>query len=219
MNMLQQTMRLLWRDWVLEWRTRYALSGIVLYVLATIVLVYSALIDIQPQVWNAIFWVIILFAAVSAIVKSFVQESQSRQLYYYTLVHPLALLLAKMIYNTSLLFVLSLLSWAMLGLLSGNPVKDTGLFLLALFLGSMGLSIAFTFVSAISAKAQNSATLMAVLGFPVIIPILLTLIKISANALRLIQDTSIMNDLLILVAINLMLLSVAILLYPFLWRD
>jgi heme exporter protein B len=219
MNMLQQTMRLLWRDWVLEWRTRYALSGIVLYVLATIVLVYSALIDIQPQVWNAIFWVIILFAAVSAIVKSFVQESHSRQLYYYTLVHPLALLLAKMIYNTSLLFVLSLLSWAMLGLLSGNPVKDAGLFLLALFLGSTGLSIAFTFVSAISAKAQNSATLMAVLGFPVIIPILLTLIKISANALRLIQDTSIMNDLFILVAINLVLLSVAILLYPFLWRD
>jgi heme exporter protein B len=219
MNMLQQTMRLLWRDWILEWRTRYALSGIVLYVLATIVLVYSALIDIQPKIWNAIFWVIILFAAISAIVKSFVQESQSRQLYYYNLVHPLALLLAKIIYNTTLLFVLSLLSWAALSLLTGNPVKETGLFVLAIFLGSMGLSIAFTFVSAISAKAQNSATLMAILGFPVIIPILLTLVKIGANALRLIQDTSISSDILILVAINLILLSVAILLYPFLWRD
>jgi heme exporter protein B len=219
MNMLQQTMRLLWRDWILEWRTRYALSGIVLYVLATIVLVYSALINIQPQVWNAIFWVIILFAAISAIVKSFVQESQSRQLYYYNLVHPLALLLAKIIYNTTLLFILSLLSWAALSLLTGNPVKETGLFVLAIFLGSMGLSIAFTFVSAISAKAQNSATLMAVLGFPVIIPILLTLVKIGANALRLIRDTSISSDILILVAINLVLLSVAILLYPFLWRD
>jgi heme exporter protein B len=217
--MLQQTMRLLWRDWILEWRTRYALSGIVLYVLATIVLVYSALIDIQPKIWNAIFWVIILFAAISAIVKSFVQESQSRQLYYYNLVHPLALLLAKIIYNTTLLFVLSLLSWAALSLLTGNPVKETGLFVLAVFLGSMGLSIAFTFVSAISAKAQNSATLMAILGFPVIIPILLTLVKIGANALRLIRDTSISSDILILVAINLVLLSVAILLYPFLWRD
>ncbi|WP_367389947.1 heme exporter protein CcmB [Lewinella sp. LCG006] len=212
-------MRLLWRDWILEWRTRYALSGIVLYVLATIVLVYSALIDIQPKIWNAIFWVIILFAAISAIVKSFVQESQSRQLYYYNLVHPLALLFAKIIYNTTLLFLLSLLSWAALSLLTGNPVKETGLFVLAIFLGSMGLSIAFTFVSAISAKAQNSATLMAILGFPVIIPILLTLVKIGANALRLIRDTSISSDILILVAINLVLLSVALLLYPFLWRD
>lgn len=219
MNMVQQTMRLLWRDWVLEWRTRYALSGILLYVFATIVLVYSALIDIQPQVWNALFWIIILFAAVSAIVKSFVQESQQRQLYYYNLVHPLALLIAKMIYNTGLLFLLSLLSWLVLGFLTTNPVKDTGMFVLAIFLGSMGLAIAFTFISAISAKAQNSATLMAVLGFPVIIPILLILVKIGANALRLMQDTAIGGDILILVAINLVLLSVSILLYPFLWRD
>jgi len=217
--MLRQTWDLLWRDWVLEWRTRYALSGIVLYVLATVVLVYSALVDIRPQVWNAMFWVIVLFAAVSAIVKSFVQESQARQLYYYSLVHPLALLAAKMIYNSVLLFVLSLLSWLLLALLTGNPVKDTGLFVLAVFLGSMGLAIAFTFVSAISAKAQNSATLMAVLGFPVIIPILLVLVKVGANALRLMQDTAIMGDILILVAINLVLLSVALLLYPFLWRD
>lgn len=217
--MLRQTWDLLWRDWVLEWRTRYALSGIVLYVLATVVLVYTALVDIRPQVWNAMFWVIVLFAAVSAIVKSFVQESQARQLYYYSLVHPLALLAAKMIYNSVLLFVLSLLSWLLLALLTGNPVKDTGLFVLAVFLGSMGLAIAFTFVSAISAKAQNSATLMAVLGFPVIIPILLVLVKVGANALRLMQDTAIMGDILILVAINLVLLSVALLLYPFLWRD
>ncbi len=217
--MLRQTWDLLWRDWVLEWRTRYALSGIVLYVLATVVLVYTALVDIRPQVWNAMFWVIVLFAAVSAIVKSFVQESQARQLYYYSLVHPLALLAAKMIYNSVLLFVLSLLSWLLLALLTGNPVKDTGLFVLAVFLGSMGLAIAFTFVSAISAKAQNSATLMAVLGFPVIIPILLVLVKVGANALRLMQDTAIMGDILVLVAINLVLLSVALLLYPFLWRD
>ncbi|MEL7220621.1 MAG: heme exporter protein CcmB [Bacteroidota bacterium] len=219
MNMFQQTMRLLWRDWILEWRTKYALSGILLYVMSTVVLVHFALIDIKPQVWNAIFWVIVLFAAVSAIVKSFVQESQGRQLYYYSLVHPLALLMAKMIYNTSLLFILSLLSWGILAALTGNPVKESGLFVLAIFLGSMGLAIAFTFVSAISAKAQNSATLMAVLGFPVIIPILMILVKLGANALRLMQDTSIDGDIIILLGINLMLLSVSILLYPFLWRE
>ncbi|RME95875.1 MAG: ABC transporter permease [Bacteroidetes bacterium] len=219
MNWPQETWALLWRDLVLEWRSRYALSGIALYVLATVVLVYSALVNIQPQVWNALFWVIMLFAAVSAIVKSFVQESKNRQLYYYNLVNPLALLVAKMIYNTLLLFVLSMLSWALLGALAGNPVKEAGLFILGIFLGSNGLAIAFTFVSAISAKAQNSATLMAILGFPVVIPILLTLVKIGTQALRLIQDTQISGDLLILTAINLLLLSVAILLYPFLWRE
>ncbi|MEZ4986279.1 MAG: heme exporter protein CcmB [Saprospiraceae bacterium] len=219
MNTIQQVWHLLWRDWVLEWRTRYALSGIVLYMLSTVVVIYSAVLDIQPQVWNALFWVVLLFAAVSAIVKSFVQESQARQLYYYTLVNPMALLLAKIIYNTVMLFVLAMISWAMLALLAGSPVKDSGLFVWAVFLGSSGLATAFTFVSAISAKAQNSATLMAILGFPVIIPILLLLIKVGANALRLMNDTSIGGDLLLLVGINLALMSVSLLLYPFLWRD
>ncbi|MEM1216300.1 MAG: heme exporter protein CcmB [Bacteroidota bacterium] len=219
MTLWQQTWQLLWRDWVLEWRTRYALSGVVLYVVATVVLVYSALINVQPQVWNAIFWVIVLFAGVSAIVKSFVQESRARQLYYYSLVHPLALLAAKMIYNTLLLFLLSLLCWGILAAFTGNPVKETGLWVGTVFLGATGLAIALTFVSAISAKAENSATLMAIMGFPVVIPILLILVKLGANALRLMRDTSIGNDILILVAINLVLLSVALLLYPFLWRD
>ncbi|MCB0639844.1 MAG: heme exporter protein CcmB [Lewinella sp.] len=219
MNFFQQIAALLRRDFVLELRTKFAISGILLYVLATVVLVYTALVQLQPRVWNAIFWVVVLFAAVSAIVKSFVQESSARQLYYYSLVHPLALLLAKMIYNTGLLLLLSLLSWLLLAWLTGNPVKDTGLFVGILFLGSLGLSVALTFVSAISAQAGNSATLLAILGFPLVIPILLTLVKLSANALRLIQDTAYAGDILILLAIDLIMLGAALVLYPFLWRE
>jgi heme exporter protein B len=86
-------------------------------------------------------------------------------------------------------------------------------------LGSVGFSITFTFVSAISAKADNNATLLAVLSFPLVIPILMTLVKLSANAIGLINDTGVGQDLLILVAIDLILLGLTILLYPFLWRD
>jgi heme exporter protein B len=60
---------------------------------------------------------------------------------------------------------------------------------------------------------------MAILSFPLVIPILMTLVKISANALRLINDTSIDQDVLILVAIDLILVGLALLLFPFLWRD
>jgi heme exporter protein B len=83
----------------------------------------------------------------------------------------------------------------------------------------VGFSITFTFVSAISAKADNNATLLAVLSFPLVIPILMTLVKLSANAIGLINDTGVGQDLLILVAIDLILLGLTILLYPFLWRD
>jgi len=205
---------------VLEWRTRYALSGILLYVLSTVFIVYMGFqSDIEPKVWNVVFWIVILFTSINAIVKSFTQESSSRRLYYYQLVNPIAVILSKMIYNVGLLMLISLLAYGGFALLLDNPVKDVGLFFIALFLGSAGFAITFTFTSAIANKANNTATLMAILSFPLILPIIMELVKISANALRLITDTSINEDILILVAIDLLLMGLSIILFPFLWRD
>jgi heme exporter protein B len=219
MEIVREIRALLHKEALLEFRARYAISGILLYVFSTIFIVYTSFIRVEPNTWNALFWIIILFASVNAIAKSFVQENSARQLYYYSIVNPTAIISAKIIYNIILLLALSLLTWLAFAFVTDNPVKDSGQFFLALFLGSVGFSITFTFISAISAKADNSATLMAILSFPLIIPILMTLIKISANALRLLQDSSIRHDVTILLSIDLILLGMAFLLYPFLWRD
>jgi heme exporter protein B len=214
-----QLLILLRKEFLLEFRQRYAISGIVLYVFSMIFVVYIASIKVQPQVWNVLFWLIVLFASINAVVKSFVQESGARQLYYYQLADPAMLLLAKILYNTVLLLALSVMAYAVYGLVAGNPVKDHGLFLLLLVLGSLGFSIAFTFIASIAAKANNSATLMAILSFPVILPILLTLVRLSAIALRLIQDTSYQRDIINLLAIDGILLTLTFVLFPYVWKD
>jgi len=210
---------LLHKEFLLEFRQRYAISGIVLYVFSMIFVVYVASIKVQPQVWNILFWLIVLFASINAVVKSFVQESGARQLYYYQIADPAMLLLAKIIYNTLLLLVLSGLAFATYSVVAGNPVKDPGLFALVLLLGSLGFSISFTFIASISAKANNSATLMAILSFPVILPILLTLMRLSAIALRLMQDTSYQRDIINLLAIDFILITLSFVLFPFIWKD
>jgi heme exporter protein B len=210
---------LLHKEFLLEFRQRYAISGIVLYVFSMIFVVYVASIKVQPQVWNILFWLIVLFASINAVVKSFVQESGARQLYYYQLVDPAMLLLAKILYNTLLLLVLSGLAFATYSVVAGNPVKDPGLFALILLLGSMGFSIAFTFIASIAAKANNSATLMAILSFPVILPILLTLMRLSAIALRLMQDTSYKRDIINLLAVDAILITLTFVLFPFIWKE
>ncbi|MBU6341573.1 MAG: heme exporter protein CcmB [Bacteroidetes bacterium] len=212
-------MLLLHKEFLLEFRQRYALSGIVLYVLSMIFVVYIASIKVRPEVWNILFWLIVLFASINAVVKSFVQESGGRQLYYYQLTDPASLILAKILYNTLLLLVLSILAFGVYALVAGNPVKDLPLFTLVLGLGSLGFSIAFTFISAIAARANHSATLMAILSFPVILPILLTLMRLSAIALRLIQDTSYRKDIVNLLAIDAILVTLSFVLFPYIWKD
>jgi heme exporter protein B len=210
---------LLRKEFLLEFRTRSAISGIFLYVISTLFVVYETFVKIQPNVWNTLFWIILLFVAVNAMVKSFVQEKGNRVLYYYSLLNPSHVLIAKIVYNTLLLLVLSLLIWGLFIFFGDNPVKDTGLFLLILFLGSFGFSVTFTFLASLVAASNQSSTLLAVLSFPLIIPIILMLVKISAHALRLIQDTAVSGDLAILIAIDLLLCGVALLLFPFIWRD
>jgi len=216
---LKRLLLLLHKEFLLEFRQRYAISGIVLYVLSMVFVVYISSIKVQAQVWNILFWLIVLFASINAVVKSFVQESGSRQLYYYQLTDPVSLILAKVLYNTLLLLVLSLLAFASYSLVAGNPVKDPSLFALVLLLGSFGFSIAFTFISSIAARANQSATLMAILSFPVILPILLTLVRLSAIALRLIQDTSYQRDIVNLLAIDTILITQTIVLFPYIWKD
>lgn len=218
MNLLKEIVFLLQKEFLLEWKQKYAISGILLYVCSTVFVIYLATSEIEAGVWNSLFWIIIVFASVNAIAKSFIQENGARQLYYYQLLNPYAVILSKMLYNTLMLWVLAALAYFIFSLFNPSPVEYGGKFLLAVLLGGLGFSVTLTFVSAIASKANNGSTLMAILGFPVLIPILIAIISISRNALVL-RMGSIQGSVNILVAIDLLLLVAALVFFPYLWRD
>lgn len=218
MTLFQEIIYLIGKEFQLEWRQKYAIGGILLYVTSTIFVIFLSFVKILPDTWNALFWIVALFASVNAIVKSFIQENSARQLYYYQLANPLAIITSKIFYNICILLIINLLTYITMTLMINNPVKETPQYLGAILLGSIGFSITFTFISAIAAKANNSAALMSILSFPVVLPILITLIRLSKNALKL-TDTPIFNDIQTLVAIDAILLGICFILFPYLWRD
>jgi heme exporter protein B len=156
---------------------------------------------------------------VNAAAKSFLQESRGRLLYLYTLASPEAIILSRVLYNILLLFVLALLCYGFYALLIGNLVQDTGLFLCTVVLGSMGFSCVLTLVSAIASKSSNNFTLMAILSFPVMLPLLLLLIKLSKDAIDGLGWDSSYKYLGALLALNVIVCTLAYLLFPYLWRD
>src|SRR3974390_2050036 len=111
--MLNEISSLIKKEFLIEWRQRYALGGILLYVVATVFISFLSFRNIiEVNTWNALFWIIILFASINSSAKSFLQESKGRMLYYYTLCGPQAFVLAKIIYNAILMLVLSLICFA-----------------------------------------------------------------------------------------------------------
>ena len=218
--LLKEIKYLLNKEILLEWRQKYAINGIFLYVISTVFVCYLSFKLINhPATWNALFWIIILFASTNAVTKSFMQESKGKLLYLYTLVSPRAIILSKIIYNMLLMVVISLITFLFYSLFIGNMVQDTPLFLGSLLLGSMGFSSVLTLVSAIASKTNNNVTLMAILSFPILLPLLLTLIKVSKNAIDGLDRSVSYDYLLVLLLINLIVIILSYLLFPYLWRD
>jgi heme exporter protein B len=211
------------KEFLLEWRQRYALNGMLLYIVGAVFVCYLSFNarsgQLTPIVWNTLFWIILLFSAINAIAKSFVQERAGRQLYYYTLASPQQIILAKIAYNTILMLVLALLGFGVYAFVLGNPVQDVGLYMVSLILGAVGFSASLTLVSGIASKAENPATLMAVLSFPIILPLLLMLLEISKNAMDGLDRSVSWDEVGIVLAIDAIVLTLSWLLFPFLWRS
>jgi heme exporter protein B len=227
MGLLSQTIDLLKKEVLLEWRSKYAFNGVLLYVVSTVFVCYMAF-NLNPGfadskgyaiVWNVLFWIIILFASVNAIAKSFLQESKSRLLYYYSIAAPQAIILSKIIYNVLLMALLSTLALIIYSVFFKNPTVDNLYYFVVVLLGSVSFSTVFTMISAIASKAGNNGTLMAILSFPVIIPVILLLIKMSKRAMDGLDRSLSLQDIGVLLAINIIVIATSLLLFPFLWRD
>lgn len=219
MKTWKQVKQLLYKDAILEWRSKYAINGILLYVVSTVFVCYQAFRTLDTTTWNVLFWIILLFASINAISKSFIQESPARQLYYYSIVGAQAVILSKILYNTLLMVVLACLALTVYTVIFGNPLADTLLYLLGVLLGSISFATVFTMVAGISAKAGHNTTLMSVLSFPIIIPLLIVLIELSSNAMAGAPRGESIPEILVLIAINIIAVAVSLLLFPYLWKE
>lgn len=215
---MKSIITLLKKDLLLEIRQQYSFYGILLYLGATIFVLFMAIEQPESSVWNGLFWVNQLFICINAVAKSFLQESRGRMLYFYSIASPTEFVLAKIIFNSLLMLLMSGLSLLLFMLLLGNPLDKAGPLIGMVLLGGWSLSLVFSFLAAIAARAQQNAAIMAVLGFPVIIPQLVLLMRLSATAFSPLLTVPV-STVLLLVALDMLVVLLAVILFPFLWKD
>ncbi len=218
--MFQEIVYLVAKEFRLEWRQKSVVTGILIYVISTVFICYLTfrqVIDIPT--WNALFWIIMLFAAVNAVARSFMQESRGVQLYYYTMLNPGSVIISKIIYNTALLIAVSAVNFVFYSLFLGNDVDDVPMFLSGLVLGSAGLASTLTLISAVASRANSNPSMMAILSFPILIPLLMSIIRFSKNAIDGIGWAVNGNYAYSLLALFGIVVVLSYLLFPYLWRD
>lgn len=212
--------QLIKKDITLELRQQQNLYGIIVYAASTIFILYLAAGKPDAVSWNALFWITELFIVVNAVVKSFVGEAKGRELYHYTIVHPLEYLSSKMLLNLVYMVLLSIIAMLLFRILLGDPVDNGWHFMGIVILGGIGLSLVFTMLSAIASKARQQASLIAILGFPVIVPQLLLLVRVSKSVYGEIFKQGVVFQLTsLLTGLDILVVIMAMILFPYLWKD
>lgn len=210
---------LIFKEFTLEFRQKSTLAGIAVYIIATVFI--SALSFkkiIHPNIWNALFWVIFMFITINVSGKSFLQETKGKSLFNYIYYNPRQFIISKIVYNMLLMMVLSIATFFFYAWFVGNMVQDMPMFLITLLFSSSAFSGILSLMSAIASKANN-ISLMAILSFPVIMPLLIVSIKLSKHAIDGLAWSVSYNYLLILIMLNFIVIALSTLLFAYLWRD
>jgi heme exporter protein B len=210
------------KEFVLEFRQRASLSGIVLYLVGCIYLSYLAFIGgkmTDKGFWNALLWIILLFNSIITVSKSFSADVKGRALYNYSLYDPRHFILAKLFYNMVLVCIMSLIGFFFYGWFIGNLVKNMPLFIVNLSLSSLAFSGILTMTAAIASRINGNFTLMSILSIPLLFPLMLIAMRISLLAALGSSFASCTNYLLALGALNVMVVVLCYLLFPYLWRE
>lgn len=216
--LIRQSKILFLKEVKTEWRNRYAINGILVQLVSSVFIAYLCFQSIKPMTWNALYWVILLFSAVNAIARSFIQEREGRLLYFNSLVNPLAVLYSKMLLNILITIVVAFIGFAVFCFLLSVPTWDLGRYILLIALFSVGLGALFTTVSAIASKTKSGGILMPMLSFPLIIPLLLVGLS-SATQLVLRSTQNFSQTLAIMSLIDVMILLLGSILFRFLWME
>jgi heme exporter protein B len=216
---LQPFISLVKKDFLLEWRQKHALLGVLLYVAATVFVVFMMNGQPEGKTWNALFWLTQLFIAVNSVAKSFLQEHQNRFRYYFTVTDPVTFFLAKSCYSLCIMLLMTFVSLILFNIMLGAPILNNLVFAAVASIGSISLSAVFTFLSAIAARAQHNAALMAILGFPLVTPLLMILSKLAVKALEPVFVQGWWQLAAVLLAIDVLVIMLGIILFPFLWQE
>lgn len=189
MNLLSNTGTLLAKELRTEFRSRELLTTTVVFVLIVVVLFSFTLESAtEPRrVGPGLLWLSFLFAASLMLQPCFLREQTNDTLSALRLAvdDPFAIFLSKVLANTLFLLLTELILLPIFAILYNIPVLPVlGYLVLTFFIGSLGVSIAGTALSAISAQARLRELLLPLLLLPVLTPILVASTQVTIGLLN-----------------------------------
>jgi heme exporter protein B len=211
------------KDWQSELRTRYAINALAMFILVTISVILFSIgsENISEYLTGGLLWVVIFFSAMSGLSRAFVsEEERGTTLTLQLIAKPSTIFTGKLLFNVLLVFIMNTAITILFSLLFESfIIKDPATFFAAFVLGNFGIAISSTLIAAIISKASSKGTLYPVLSFPILLPLILTLLELTKFAIDGQSIADSLTELAVLFCYDVIMLTAGYLLFDFIWKD
>ncbi len=211
------------KDWQSELRTRYAINALAMFILVTISVILFSIgqENISEYLTGGLLWVVIFFSAMSGLSRAFVSEEERGTTMTLQLVAPPSVIFSgKLIFNIVLVFLMNIaITFLFVILFDSFAIRNYSLFFAAFFLGNVGIAVSSTIIAAIISKTGSRGTLYPVLSFPILLPLILTLLELTKFAIdgEIIEDSLV--EIFVLISYDVVMLTASYLLFDFIWKE
>lgn len=222
MNWLQTTLSVFKKDLRIEFRTRFAINMVLAFVVASLLLILFTLRaqQLDPTPKSGLAWIVILFAALSALGRSFIAETDKNT---FDLLRIYAkgstVYTGKLFYNTVFTLFINTVTFILYAFLMDLRVVSWEAFFAMLILGTLGLSSVSTMTAAIVSQADRKGAVFSVLSIPLFVPLILLLTRVTKAAFIDGNPQGFGNDFVALIGFVGVTVTAGIILFDFIWED
>jgi len=211
------------KDWESEIRTRYAVNALAMFILVTtsVILFSIGTEKISDYLTGGLLWVVIFFSAMSGLSRAFVsEEERGTAMTLQLIAAPSTIFNGKLIFNLLLVFLMNFVITILFSIFFESfIIKNYSLFTFTLLLGNFGIAVSSTLIAAIISKASSKGTLYPVLSFPILLPLILTLLELTKFSMDGKPLEEAFVELAVLICYDVIMLTAGYLLFDFIWKD
>lgn len=222
MNWLQTTLSVFKKDVRIEFRTRFAVNMVLAFVVASLLLILFTLRaqQLDPTPKSGLVWIVILFAALSALGRSFISETDKNT---FDLLRIYAkgstVYVGKLFYNVVFTLFINATTFFIYSFLMDLRIASWEAFSVMLIFGTLGLSSVSTMTAAIVSQADRKGAVFSVLSIPLFVPLILLLTRVTKVAFIDGMNPGFGSDLAALIGFVGVTVTAGIILFDFIWED
>lgn len=221
-NWIHSALTILKKDINLEVRSRYAINTVLVFVLTSTLVILFAVgaEDLSNQVISGLLWIIVLFAALSTLARSFVSEAERGTMDLLRLhTRGNEVLAGKLIFNFLLTLIVTVPAFAVFFLLLGVQVHNFTLLFSSILLGTAGLAGVSTLLGALISQASRKGTIFSVISLPLLVPLILLLVRVTEAAISTEHMGGTGEDILAIIGFGGTTITASFILFEYIWQD